>query len=309
MFFLKQIKEKTSKRTQRLTKNYRVIAVMFNNQKYDEYYEKVKITWIHKTTIENLSGKITKLAKIDLFIPRFGFIQNKTSAIYISCKANSTYRIHGEPTIRNWAKTGNPKYKIILDSIRHKVYRIEGTDQPQLIQITIMIGMPNTIRHWSSVGVIAGMIIPSIMLVSIIYTQKIPPFAFESSTVVIALLIGERVLILKDITLMKGWSHVNLILVFWTLFVLIIIIMSPNWIHDTSECKMDLCSVSSSLNNLVKTILDLNDVLKEIKSTGLIQSNNVSMYDIQVSDVAIFNDTATHSLTNDTTITPTSLIP
>jgi len=306
--FLTKIKDKTSKRTQRLTKNYRVIAVMLNQQ-FDEYYEKVKVTWTHKSTIDNYFGKITKFAKIDLFIPRFGFTHNKTSAIYMSFKTNSTYRIHGEPKIRNWAKTGRPKYKEILNSVGHKVYRFQETDEPQLIQVTVIVGMPNTILKWTSVGLASGILIPFYMLSYLIITGTISIFAFESLAGVTAILIGERVLILKDIPLMKSWSNLNLGLVFWTLFVLVMMIIGSNGSSVASNC-VDVCEIPLS-TNLESKLSDLIDTLKNPDYAVISIQEPIFGRDFTLSDSILVIDRAQIMIPNENNsiITPLPVVP
>lgn len=223
--FIKKLNKNTDKKTRDLTKNYRVIAILFNQKEnIKEFYEKVKISWIRRTDIDH-DGWISKYAGIRIFIPRYGFHQSTSSSIYVSIKTDTKYKILEEPVINNRTKKKLPDVKTILDSIQHKIYRFGETKDPLLIEIFFKVGLPQTVRKWAKLGLFIALTIPSALIGFTLLTNRIAPFSYESLAGVIALLIGERVLIFRDIPLMKRWSYVNLGLAIWCVLILAILMI------------------------------------------------------------------------------------
>ena len=90
-----------------------------------------------------------------------GFKQNSSSAIYPSIRTDSKHKILEEPPVSD-LKNKNQKIKKrkILDSINHKIYRFDNTEQSQLIYVNVKIGLPNTIIRWARLGLVTGIVLP-----------------------------------------------------------------------------------------------------------------------------------------------------
>ncbi|MFZ0511539.1 MAG: hypothetical protein WAM14_08030, partial [Candidatus Nitrosopolaris sp.] len=195
----------------RLIKDYRVIAVLFNRDD-KSYYEKIKVTWVQRFVNRKRSKiSISEYVEIPIYLPRYGFEHGATSAIYLSVKTSSKYRITETPTIRDLRLRRRPTYRTIIEDDRHRIYRFAETENPQFLEVIIKIGLPQTIQKWAQLGLIAILIIPTTVFTLTIYFQSIPRFGFETLVGVIGFVIGLRVLIFHDLDLMVSWNRI----LFW----------------------------------------------------------------------------------------------
>ena len=218
--YLKKLNENPSNRIKQITKKYRVIAILFNDKNSDEYYEKIKVQWKDEAIIKD-NGWISKYSEIPIYLPRYGFKQNSSSAIYLSIRTDSKHKILEPPIITNWKKKNKLKFITILNSVNHKIYRFKETEEPQLVQINVKMGLPNTVTKWARLGLVSAIVVPISLILFTLIVGNVPSFTFELMAGVIALLIGERVLIFRDIPLMKKWSSIHLGLAIWCVIVLI----------------------------------------------------------------------------------------
>ena len=223
--YLKKLHQNSSKETIRITEKYRVVAVLFNKT-LDEYYEKIKVEWKDKATIKNYKW-ITKYSEIPIYIVRYGFEHNSASAIYLSIHTDTKYEIKEKPTITNWLKKDEPNFNTILNSPNHKIYRFKETNEAQFIKTSVKMGLPDTIIQWTKFGFGSAILIPISLILLGLLTNKILPFTFELMAGVIALLVGARVLIFKDITLMEKWNFTYLFLITCCMVILILLMFIP----------------------------------------------------------------------------------
>ena len=221
--FLGKLSQNPNENIKEFTTKYRTIAVLFNNKDLDEYYEKIKIQWKAEANIQN-EGWISKHSEIPIFIPQYGFKQNVSSAIYLSIRTDSKHKILGNPTLTNRASDKNIKYTTIFDNTNHKTYRFNETTETQLIHISVKMGLPRTVIRWAKLGSGTAIVALSGIISVIMVTKTIPAFTFELMAGIIALLIGERVLIFRDIPLMKKWNTVYLILTSACIALLVILV-------------------------------------------------------------------------------------
>ena len=100
--YLRKLKTDLPEEHFRLIEDYRVIAVLFNRED-NSYYEKIKVTWVQRFVNRKHKSKISisEYVEIPLYLPRYGFEHGATSAIYLSVKTSSKYRITETPTIRD----------------------------------------------------------------------------------------------------------------------------------------------------------------------------------------------------------------
>ncbi len=215
--------EDSNKRIKQITGGHRIIAVMFNRIS-DGHYEKIKLQWEEEASIKNY-GPISLYSEIPIYIPRYGF-NNSPYAIYLSIKTDSKHEILEPPKIEDWKKGEPPKFITILDGINHKVYRFEEAEDPQLVRVNVKMGVPRTVTKWAKFGLLTAIAVPTSMIMSVLVEGAIPPFAFGLLAGVIALLFGERVLIFRDIPLMKRWSGAYLYLAGWSVAVLVFLMIA-----------------------------------------------------------------------------------
>ena len=231
--YLERLNKNPSNRIKQITKKYRVIAILFNDKISNEYYEKIKIQWKDEAVIKN-NGWISKYSEIPIYLPRYGFKQNSASAIYLSIRTDTKHKIIEKPVISNWKKKKKLEFVTILNSVNHKIYRFKETEKPQLIQINVKMGLPNTVTKWAKLGLVSAIVVPISLVLFTLITGKIPSSTFELMAGVIALLIGERVLIFRDIPLMKKWSSIHLCLAIWCIIILISLMFIPDIIKLTN---------------------------------------------------------------------------
>jgi hypothetical protein len=95
--YVKKLKTDLSEDYFNLFKEYRVIAVLFNRSDNDDYYEKVRVTWIEKFENKKPDGRISQCVQTTIYLPRYGFGHGATSATYLSIKTSSKYIILKKP--------------------------------------------------------------------------------------------------------------------------------------------------------------------------------------------------------------------
>ena len=234
--FLKKLGQDADDGIKKLTTKHRIIAVILNNdENSDKYYKKIKVQWKEKANIKN-EGGFVKHSEMRIDIPRYGFKQNSSSAIYLSIRTGSKHEISKKPVITD-RKGDKIDYITIFDSTNHKVYRFDETAKPQLIHVIVKARLPKIITRWATLGLIVAGTVPTSLIAFILITKNVPEFTFELMAGVIALLIGERVLIFRDIPLMKSWSTAHFI----STIICIIVLVSLMIIPELFEwCKMEM---------------------------------------------------------------------
>ncbi|MGI0102501.1 MAG: hypothetical protein ACREA7_07905 [Nitrosotalea sp.] len=218
--YLEKLKRDLSEKYSKLTKDYRVVAVLFNKN-YDEYYETVKITWTEQIHNRKRGSGISEYAEIPIYIPRYGFDHGATSAIYLSIKTNSKYEIGEKPRIIDLRSSKEPTLTHIIDDQRHKVYRFSETEKPQLIEIVVKIELPTMIEDWAQLGLFAGIVLPLFLILLTFLTHHVPKFSHEILAGIITFIVGLRVFVFHDTVLMRNWKTIHYVLVIWCALVLL----------------------------------------------------------------------------------------
>jgi hypothetical protein len=248
--YLRKLKTDLPEEHFRIIEDYRVVAVLFNRED-NSYYEKIKVTWVQRFVNKKHRTKISlsEYVEIPIYLPRYGFKHGATSALYLSVKTSSKYRITETPAIRDLRLRHKPDYRAIIEDDRHKIYRFMETENPQFLEVVLKIGLPQTIQKWAQLGFISVLIIPTIIFIMTIYFQSIPRFGFQTLVGVVGFVIGLRVLIFHDLDLMAGWNR-RLI---WgaigcSLFLLLLMFLS----NDNQLAK-----ISTSINGTLKNTINL----------------------------------------------------
>ena len=223
---LENMKQESNEQIKNLVKEHRNIAVMFNRTD-DEYYDKIKISWTEKIMIRKY-GPISNCLQFHVKVPRYGLKRNSLSAIYVSIKSNPKHEILGSPKIINVAGNKQLDFISILDEVNHKIYRFEETEDVQFIEIDVKMGVPNAVISWAKLSGISAIVIPSILALILFGTSKVLPFTFELMAGLIALLISQRMLIFRDIPLMKRWNHAHHYLIISSLVMLMVMMIYAN---------------------------------------------------------------------------------
>ena len=153
-------------------------------------------------------------------IPRHGLEHNSLSAIHVSIKSGLKHEIVGAPEIRNEGP-GKFKYAAIFDGTNHKIYRFGEAGKVQLISINVKMGTPNTVAGWARLSMASAIVVPAVLVAFAMITGSLIPFTFELTAGMIALLVGQRVLVFRDIPLMRRWGRANRLLIGWCIAALL----------------------------------------------------------------------------------------
>lgn len=217
--YLKKISKIDSAQIKQFIQEYRIVAVLFNKSSDDDYYEKVKIQWTEKPIIRK-DGMISDYSSVVITMPRHGFEHNSLSAIYVSIKSGSRHEIIGHPRITNHGGD-RLEYDTTFDKINHRIYRFKETRDAQFVQIEVKMGMPSAVVNWAKMSSASAIIVPLALILFAVAGKSAIPFTFELMAGITALLVGQRVLVFRDVPLMKRWSSTSLWLIGWCLVVLL----------------------------------------------------------------------------------------
>jgi hypothetical protein len=219
--YVKKLKADLSEEYFGLFGAYRVVAVLFNRSDNEDYYEKVRVTWIEKFENKKSDGPISQSVQTSIYLPRYGFEHGATSAIYLSIRTSSKYTLK-ESQFRDLRLRKVPEYKVILEDTRHKIYRFSDTPNPQLIEIIVRVGLPSTIKNWAQLGLAATIIIPSSIMAMLVIFMELPEFSFEILLSLVGFIAGLRVLIFRDLDLMQRWNTILFIAVIFSTVLLLV---------------------------------------------------------------------------------------
>jgi len=232
--YVKKLKADLSEEYFGLFKEYRVVAVLFNRSENEDYYEKVRVTWTEKFENRVSDGPISECVQTSIYLPRYGFKHGATSAIYLSIRTSSKYSLK-EPQLRDLRLRKIPDHRVILEDNRHKIYRFSDTPDPQLIEVIVKVGLPPTIKKWAQLGLTAAVAIPSFIIVMLVRFMELPEFGFEIMLSVVGFIAGLRVLIFRDLDLMRRWNNILFAAVIGCSSLLLVFILL-SYCTEISEC-------------------------------------------------------------------------
>lgn len=233
--YVEKLKADLSEEHFKLFGEYRVIAVLFNRGDNEDYYEKVRVTWIEKFENKKSDGPISECVQTTIYLPRYGFEHGATSATYLSIKTSSKYKLLKEPELKDLRLRKIPQHRVILEDSRHKIYRFSDTPDPQFIEVIVRIGLPSTIKNWAHLGLASAIVIPSAIIGMLVTFMERPEFDFEILISLIGFIAGLRVLIFRDMDLMQRWNSVLFAAVIWcTALLLVFILLS--YCSELSVC-------------------------------------------------------------------------
>lgn len=225
--YVKKLKVDLSEEYFKLFGEYRVIAVLFNRNANEDYYEKVRVTWIEKFENKKSDGQVSECVQTSIYLPRYGFEHGATSATYLSIKTSSKYNLLNEPELKDLRLRKIPQHRVILEDNRHLIYRFSDTPDPQFIEVIVRIGLPSTIKNWAHLGLASAIVIPSTLVGMLVVFMELPKFGYEILIGLIGFIAGLRVLIFRDMDLMQRWNSVLFSAVIWcTVLLLVFILLS-----------------------------------------------------------------------------------
>lgn len=213
----------SKKQKEELLKNHRVIAIMLP-QELDEYYEKITMKWVTEMDNKKKEG-LNQFIEVPMYFHRYGVLDTKTSAIYISIKTSDDYRIKERLMFNDLLSKQKKSATVILDNNRHMIYRLKETEQPELIQTVVKICLPTAKEQWARIGFVSATLVPFFIIALYGLSGKIPVFSFEILAGLIALLIGQKAFVLQNLDLMEYWNDAHLGAGAWCAFMILLLMI------------------------------------------------------------------------------------
>jgi hypothetical protein len=265
-------------RDQAMVDKHRLIAIVLPESSVKDgtiYYEKIKMRWVEQFENQIPDGMYSKSVSIPIYISRFG--EGESPAVYLSIKTNQKYEIQGQPRIRNLIQ--NPlEYRQIINDVRHKVYRFAPTIEMQVLRIRLRIGLPQLVKKWAEFGFTASIIASMVIVYFAIFNAKVPPFAYETLAGLIAFIVGLRVIVFHDLTLMEDWNraHQKVVLLMGViLFSLMFIELNPNLLERLSNTIFP--SPGKSVGMGGTDTLELGDEVTVVKNNSSLTFNTTGV--------------------------------
>jgi len=222
----KLLKDVPANQKNELFKNHRVMAILLERND-DEYYEKITMKWVTQLG-KKKATRLNEFVEIPMYFQRYGFLDSKTAAIYLSIKTSDKYQIMESLQFNELISDSLLSPTVILNEKRHKIYRLKETNIRQMIQTIIKISLPDSKIHWAKLGVLSAIITPLYVISLFFYYSTIPIFGIESIAAVIVLIIGQRAFLFHDLHLMFRWNYAHLAaVVFCSLVIAILIAVEP----------------------------------------------------------------------------------
>ena len=212
----------SEKQKDELLKDHRVIAIL--PQKTEKmYYEQIKMKWVTRMQNRKRVG-MDEFVEVPIYFQRYGFHNSEVAAIYLSVKTVDKYIIMENLRFRELLSKSFLIPRVILNDRRHMIYRLDETKEIQLIQTVIKIAVPPEKIIWARGSFLASILVPLFIIGIGWQINRTPDYSFQVLAGLIALLIGQRVILFQDLNLMHHWNNAHLGAVSWCAVIILALI-------------------------------------------------------------------------------------